>query len=169
MPQLDPTYFPSQLLWLALSFGLLFILLRYWALPQVTETIDKRQKTIDQDLEHATKLQHEIEHITKKCEIVLNKSRVEAHALLVQKTDEMKAFNHEKEKELAEKLNAHLKNTELKVQKAKNDAIGEIEKLVVDLSIELAERLTKTKFSEEIARETVAQNLKAHLEGNQNV
>lgn len=70
---------------------------------------------------------------------------------------------------MAEKLNAHLKNTEQKFKKAKNDTIGEIEKLVVDLSLELAERLTKTKFSEEIARQTVAQNLKAHLGENQNV
>lgn len=169
MPQLDPTYFPSQLLWLALSFGLLFILLRFWALPHVTETIDKRQKTIADDIDHALKLQQEMEHISKKCEIILNKSRMEAHELLTQKTDEIKFFNREKEKELAEKLNIHLKNTEQKVQKAKNDAISEIEKLVIDLSLELAERLTKTKFSEEIVRQAVSQNIKAHLEGNQNV
>lgn len=150
MPQLDPTFFPSQLFWLAISFGLLFVLLKFWALPGVSQTIEKRQDKIDEDLSQATKHQKEIEVITEKCEVILKKSRQDAHDLLVKKAEEMKLFNAEKEKELAEKLNVHLKNTELKVQKAKDEAMKEVEKLVVDLSQDLSFKLTGSRFPSEI-------------------
>jgi len=150
VPQLDPTFFPSQLFWLAISFGLLFVLLKFWALPGVSQTIEKRQNKIDDDLSQATKHQKEIEVITEKCEVILKKARQDAHDLLVKKAEEMKLFNAEKEKELAEKLNAHLKNTELKVQKAKDEAMKEVEKLVVDLSQDLAFKLTGSTFPSEI-------------------
>ena len=161
MPQLDPTYFPSQLVWLAISFTLLFVLLKFWALPPVSELLDKRQKTIDDDLNLASKHEKEIEEITKKCEIVLRKSKQESHDFLLQKMDEIKNYNQEKEKELAVKLNLHLKNTEIKVEKAKEDAMGDIEKLVVNLSVDLAERLIGSKFSQDIASQTVQEALKS--------
>jgi F-type H+-transporting ATPase subunit b len=167
VPQLDSTFFPSQLFWLAISFALLFVLLKYWALPQVSETIEKRQKTIDDDLEHASKHQKDIELIAQKCDIILRKSRQEAHDLIQKKAEEFKMFNHDKEKELAEKLNAHLKNTEIKVQKAKQEAMGDIEKLITDLSLDLAQRLSGSNFSEDLVLKTVKENLQNHAQNNQ--
>lgn len=49
-PPFDPATFPSQLLWLAISFAALYILMSKVALPKVGSTIEKRQSTIDADL-----------------------------------------------------------------------------------------------------------------------
>lgn len=160
MPQLDPTFFPSQLFWLAVSFALLFLLLKYWALPQVTTVIEKREKKIEGDIEKAKSLQKEIDLINKRCEQELHQARRQAHELLQKKISDIKAYNTEKEHELAEKLNTHIKNTESKVRKAQKEALHEIENLTVDLSTILLEKLVQVPFNPETTRQTVSQLLK---------
>ena len=46
MPQLDVTTWPPQLIWLAIAFLSLFLVMRFVALPRVGGAIERRQKRI---------------------------------------------------------------------------------------------------------------------------
>ncbi|HEX2338701.1 MAG TPA: F0F1 ATP synthase subunit B', partial [Hyphomicrobiaceae bacterium] len=60
-PPLDATGVVPQLFWLALSFGLLYVLLKRFALPRVGEVIEERRERIERDLAKAEALKAETE------------------------------------------------------------------------------------------------------------
>ena len=55
-PPLDAGTFAPQLIWLALTFGLLYLLLKRFYLPRVGEVIEERRERIQRDLAQAEKL-----------------------------------------------------------------------------------------------------------------
>ena len=55
-PPLDPNTFAPQLVWLALTFGLLYLILKRVALPRVGEVIEERADRVKRDLAQAEKL-----------------------------------------------------------------------------------------------------------------
>lgn len=63
MPQLDPTYFASQLFWLLISGLLMFFLMTKVALPRVARMVDLRDEEVRKNLESAARLKLEAEDI----------------------------------------------------------------------------------------------------------
>ena len=56
-PPFDTTHFSSQLLWLALTFGALYLLMSRVALPRIAGILENRQATISGDLDYSVTLQ----------------------------------------------------------------------------------------------------------------
>ena len=61
MPQLDPTYWASQVFWLILIFSLLYISISKFYLPKIKNNLDNRENKIKEDLENANKFKEESE------------------------------------------------------------------------------------------------------------
>jgi F-type H+-transporting ATPase subunit b len=80
-PPLDPTGVVPQLFWLALSFGLLYVLLKRFALPRVGEVIEERRERIERDLAKAEGLKVETEQALATYERALGEARARAGAL----------------------------------------------------------------------------------------
>jgi F-type H+-transporting ATPase subunit b len=78
---LDPATFASQLFWLALAFGLLYLLLKRVALPRVGEVIEERRERIERDLAKAEALKSETELALASYERALGEARAKAGAL----------------------------------------------------------------------------------------
>ena len=62
-PPLDASTFPSQLLWLAIAFGLLYILMSRVALPRVAAVLEARRGRISGDLARAKALRDETQAV----------------------------------------------------------------------------------------------------------
>src|SRR5690349_15666826 len=58
-PPFDATSFASQLLWFAITFGALYLLMSRVALPQIGSILDKRRARIEGDLKEAERLKGE--------------------------------------------------------------------------------------------------------------
>jgi F-type H+-transporting ATPase subunit b len=80
-PPLDPSTFVPQLFWLALSFGLLYVLLKRLALPRVGEVIEERRERIDRDIAKAEALKSETEQALVSYERALGEARAKASAI----------------------------------------------------------------------------------------
>src|SRR5262245_23341582 len=80
-PPLDPGTFVPQLVWLALTFGLLYMLLKRFALPRVGEVIEERRERIQRDLERAEKLKAETEQALADYEKALGEAHARANAI----------------------------------------------------------------------------------------
>jgi F-type H+-transporting ATPase subunit b len=80
-PPLDPTGVVPQLFWLALTFGLLYLLMKRFALPRVGEVIDERRERIERDLAKAEALKSETEQALTTYERALGEARAKAGAI----------------------------------------------------------------------------------------
>jgi F-type H+-transporting ATPase subunit b len=78
---LDPATFVPQLVWLALSFGLLYVLLKRLALPRVGEVIEERKQRIERDIAKAEALKAETEEALAGYERALAEARAQASAI----------------------------------------------------------------------------------------
>jgi F-type H+-transporting ATPase subunit b len=78
---LDPTTFVPQLFWLALAFGLLYLLLKRVALPRVSDVIEERRERIERDIAKAEGLKAETEQALANYERALGEARSQASAI----------------------------------------------------------------------------------------
>ncbi|MBO0766644.1 MAG: F0F1 ATP synthase subunit B' [Hyphomicrobiaceae bacterium] len=80
-PPLDPGTFAPQLFWLALTFVLLYVLLKRTALPRVGEVIEERRDRIERDIAKAESLKTETELALTSYERALSEARARANAV----------------------------------------------------------------------------------------
>lgn len=82
MPQLDPTWFASQLFWLLVCFGVLYAMLSRLVLPPLMDIMARRKQTIDGDIASAERLKTEAEQARQDYERTLANARSQAQKLL---------------------------------------------------------------------------------------
>src|SRR6185436_15347896 len=80
-PPLDSGTFAPQLVWLALTFGLLYLILKRVVLPRVGEVIEERGDRIKRDLAHADKHRADTEKALANYEQALGDARIKAGAI----------------------------------------------------------------------------------------
>ena len=80
-PPMDAHTFPSQIFWLVIFFGLLYLLMSKVALPKMAAVLDKRHKAIEGDLAKASALKHETEAAIQHYEKSLADARAKAKAM----------------------------------------------------------------------------------------
>ncbi len=78
-PPFDPTYFATQIFWLLLTFGILYLLLAKVFLPRIGGTIEERSSRIADDLDAASRMQREAEEAEKSYERALADAKAKAH------------------------------------------------------------------------------------------
>ena len=81
MPQLNPLDWAPQLIWLVITFGILYLLMKQVALPRIGSVIEARHARIAGDLEAADKLRRETQEAIAAYEQALAEAKARAHAI----------------------------------------------------------------------------------------
>src|SRR5512134_2245309 len=115
MPQFNPEFYPSQIFWLAISFGLLYWILSRVALPRIGEVIEERRDRIQRDLDTAERLKADTEKALADYEKALADARGNANAMA---------------REMRAKLSAEVDNERGRVESQIAAKIGEAEKRI---------------------------------------
>ncbi|WP_191061741.1 F0F1 ATP synthase subunit B family protein, partial [Geminicoccus harenae] len=119
LPQLDPSSFPSQIFWLAVSFLLLFWLFKTKALPRVGEVLESRQDRIAADLDRATKLREEAEAALVRYQKVVADAQGKASGQIAATRERLIAENTARQAELDADLAAKVEAAEQRIQAAR--------------------------------------------------
>ncbi len=82
LPQLDPATFPTQLVWLAISFVLLYFLLSRVTLPRVARVVAQRRDRLKTQLGRAENLRAETAALAAETDRRLAAARAEANGLI---------------------------------------------------------------------------------------
>ena len=145
MPQLDPAVWPTQLVWLAITFIALYLVIWRVALPRVAEVLEARQRKLDDDLKKATALKEEAEAILAEYERMRADAQASAHHALQKTHDEMKAEAERQSQELARRLNKQTEEAEARIDAAKSAALASLEGTVKEVVAAATEKLIGVK------------------------
>ncbi len=147
MPQLDPSAFMPQLIWLAITFIALYFIMTKLALPRIGGAIEQRRSKIADDLDAAQNLKHETEKAIAAYEAALADARAKAHAIAQETRDalsaEVEAERVKTEADLAEKL----AGAEKTINDSKAKALGEVQAVATSLAGHIVSELTGVKVT----------------------
>lgn len=153
MPQLDPSVWPTQLFWLAITFIALYLIIWRVALPRIAEVLEARQRKLDDDLKKAAALKDEAQAILAEYEKLRASAQASAHEVLQKAQDAMKAEAERQGRELAARLSQQTEEAEARIAQAKSTALASLESTVSEVVAAATEKLIGVKASEqEIAR-----------------
>jgi F-type H+-transporting ATPase subunit b len=74
LPQLNPADFSPQLVWLALTFVVLYFILARVALPRIGEVIEERKDRVQRDLQAAERFKQETDEALAAYEKALSEA-----------------------------------------------------------------------------------------------
>lgn len=144
MPQLDLATFPSQLVWLAITFIVLYVVMTTVGLPRVGGIIAKRRDRIAGDLDKAQRMKTEAEAVISAYERALSEARTKAQQALRETAERLAAEAVEQQRKLAESLNAETAKAERRIAEAKATALQGVRDLAADVAQEAAAKLAGT-------------------------
>jgi F-type H+-transporting ATPase subunit b len=131
----------SQLFWTGLCFGLLLVVMWKFVLPALTETLDARANQIKTDLESAAQLKDEAEQSLRSYEKQLRTASDEAVQLVATARKEAEDLTAARAAELELELKRKAAAAELAIEQAKANAIADLRKEVVALTLLAAEKV----------------------------
>jgi F-type H+-transporting ATPase subunit b len=84
MPQLNPEFWVSQIFWLILTFGIMYVVLSKLILPKISDNLESRKSQILENIEAADKQREDSELKLKEYEEIVSKSKFEAKSIFNQ-------------------------------------------------------------------------------------
>jgi F-type H+-transporting ATPase subunit b len=156
-PPLDSETFAPQLIWLALTFGLLYLLLKRFCLPRVGEVIEERRERIERDLRQADKLKAETEQALSNYERALGEARGKAQAIVKGMRDTL-SVEMEKERGTVEaQIAAKVADAEVRIAQTKAGALARVSEIAGELAAAIVARLSGREVSkDEVAKALVS-------------
>jgi F-type H+-transporting ATPase subunit b len=142
MPQLDVATFVPQLVWLAITFGVLYLLMARIGLPRVGGAIEARRQRIDDDLARAAQLKAEAEAVMAAYQNTLAAARAEAQAAVKETTDRMAAEAAERQRQLGETLAQQTAEAERQIAAAKQAALSAMHEIAIEVGRSVTEKVT---------------------------
>jgi F-type H+-transporting ATPase subunit b len=140
-PPFDASSFPSQLLWLAITFGTLYYVMSKIALPKVGAVIENRKARIAKDLNDAAAMQQQADAAAKAHEKTLADARAKAQGLAQAARDKLAAEAEVKRKALEDELAAKLAVAESQIAATRTQAMSNVESIARDAAGAIFERI----------------------------
>ena len=148
MPQFDISTFPSQLIWLAIAFVLLYLLMARVALPRIGQVLEERQEKIDDNLDSAEQLRAETEADSESYETALVQAREQARGAIQAAARGATEEASRRQEELGREMAESIKVAEENIAGAKRDAVSGIREAAVEAAAGATERLIGVKPSD---------------------
>jgi F-type H+-transporting ATPase subunit b len=155
-PPMDASTFPSQIFWLVIFFGLLYLLMSRLALPKMAAVLEKRHKTIEGDLAKATALKNETEAAIQSYEKALADARAKAQGIAIETRAKMNAEIDAERAALDKKISAKTAEAEAKIAAAKASAMNDVAEVAAETAAEIVSELTGASVSKAEAAKAIA-------------
>ena len=141
MPQLNPEFWISQIFWLTLTFGILYIVLSKLILPKISANLELRKSQIQENIEAADKQREESEKKLKEFEEIILKNKLEAKNIFkLTREKALKDINSKREI-LEKQIDDELKKAEQEINELKKTAPEKINKIAIETSSEIIKNL----------------------------
>lgn len=141
MPQLNPLDWAPQIIWLVITFGILYLLMVKVALPRIGAVIEARAAKIADDLATADKLRRETEEAIAAYEQALAEARQKAHAIVEEGRNKLKEETAAERAKLESALAKKSAEAEARINKAKESAMRDVNAVAADVAADIVRQL----------------------------
>ena len=152
MPQLNPEFWISQIVWLVITFGALYVILSKVILPKISNNLESRRSQILENIEIAEKQREESEEKLKEFDKIILNSKLEAKNLFNEARQKVLNEIDKKRSEMEKNLEEEISSAEKEIQSLNNNSTENIKKVATETSLSLIQQL----IGEEINKESIS-------------
>jgi len=131
-PPFDPATFPSQLLWLAITFGALYLLMSKIALPRIGSILENRKGIIDADLAAADASRQKTDAAIAAYEAALAAARSKAQGIANESREAIQADLAAKRSAVEADLSAKVSAAEARISATKTEALTHVDEIATE-------------------------------------
>ena len=147
MPQLNPEFWISQIFWLILTFGIMFVVLSKLILPKISKNLEIRKSQILENIETAEKQREQSENKIKEYEKLIFESKIEAKNYFSEIRQKVLGDIAKKKQVLDNQIEKELKDVEKEINELKGKAPEKINKIAMETSADLIKHLIGTEVN----------------------
>lgn len=140
-PPFDPSSFSVQLIWLAITFAVLYFMLSRVALPRIGGIIDARKARIEGDLKEAERLRQETDKAVAAYEQALAEARQNAGKIAEDTRQSIRDDIDGKRKVVETDLATRMSDADARIQASKTAALGNVESIAAETAQALVAQL----------------------------
>ena len=152
MPQLNTEFWISQIVWLVITFGALYVILSKVILPKISNNLESRRSQILENIEIAEKQREESEEKLKEFDKIILNSKLEAKNLFNEARQKVLNEIDKKRSEMEKNLEEEISSAEKEIQSLNNNSTENIKKIATETSLSLIQQL----IGEEINKESIS-------------
>ncbi|WP_416798340.1 F0F1 ATP synthase subunit B [Ciceribacter azotifigens] len=155
-PPFDQTTYPSQLLWLVITFGLFYMLMQKVIVPRVGGILENRHDRIAQDLDEAARLKSEADAAIETYERELSAARAKAGQIASEARDAAKAKADAERAAIEAELAGKVAAAEARIADIKAKAFAEVDAIAGETVTAIVEKLIGAKIAKTEVKSAVA-------------
>ncbi len=141
MPQLNPEFWISQIFWLTLTFGILYVILSKLILPKISANLELRKSQIQENIEAAEKQRKESESKLEEYDKIISKTKLEAKNIFKETREKALKDINAKRDALEKQIDEEIKKVEEEISVLKKAAPEKINKIAIETSSEILKNL----------------------------
>ena len=147
MPQLNPDYWISQIFWVMLIFGILYVVLWKAILPKINENLENRKSQILTDLDEAQVLKNQSEKKISEYNMILSKAKQDAKKILDGTRKKINLDIKNKNNQFNLEIDKEIENAEKEIKTLKLSSIKDINKISIETSSEIVRKMVGTEVN----------------------
>ena len=141
MPQLNPEFWVSQIFWLTITFGILYIVLSKLILPKISSNLELRKSQIQENIEAAEKQRESSDAKLKEYDNIILKSKLKAKNIFRDAREKVIKDINSKKETLDKQIDEEIKKAEQEIEVLRKNAQEKISKIAIETSAQLIKKI----------------------------
>lgn len=147
LPQLNPADFSPQLVWLAVTFVVLYFILARVALPRIGEVIEERKDRVQRDLQAAERFKQETDEALAAYEKALSEAHQKASGMAKDMREKLTAETDKERGQVESQLATKLGKAEARIAETKSKALASVNEIAVETASAVVGKLLGESIS----------------------
>ncbi len=169
MPQLNPEFWISQIVWLVLTFGILYVVLSKLILPKISDNLESRKSQILENIEMAETQREESEKKLKEFEKIILESKLEAKNHFNEVRQKILDDISNKRTAIEKDIEKEISAAEEEINNLKIDSSEKIKNIAVETSSELIKQLIGEEVNNSSVSAIVEEQTKKNKENQHGI
>ena len=163
MPQLDPTYWASQIFWLILIFTALYVTLSNLFIPKIKDNIDSRENKVKDDLDEAQKLKNLAEQKLLEYERSIEDAKKEVQKIIFESKNELNSQIQSKKKQFDKEIEKEIKAVEKEIEDLKKESLKNVSVISEEMASKVIEQISGEPMNQSSVKAAINEETKKSL------